>query len=132
MGAIKAILDAIRDALAPRPEPKPIPVRVNARRRPRRYAMVMAVMIVGVILIGIIAPRWVVARMPSGLGVMVGCSIALILGAAFVWLAAAGFDLLGIEERGSAFDRGFNAWKIMIFLAPAAALALRRVQMNEG
>ena len=35
MGAIKAILDAIRDALAPQPEPKPIPVRVKDRRRPR-------------------------------------------------------------------------------------------------
>ncbi len=31
MDAIKAILDAIRDALAPQPEPKRIPVRVNDR-----------------------------------------------------------------------------------------------------
>ena len=94
--------------------------------------MVLAVMIIGVILIGVIVPRQFVARMPSGLGVMIGCSIALILGAAFVWLAAAGFDLAGIEERGSAFDRGFNAWKIMIFLAPAAALSLRKAQQREG
>ena len=33
MGAIKAILDAIRDALAPQPEPKRIPVRVSDRQR---------------------------------------------------------------------------------------------------
>ena len=37
MGAIKAILDAIRDALAPQPEPKRIPIRVNdTRPGPRR------------------------------------------------------------------------------------------------
>ncbi len=36
MGAIKAILDAIRDALAPQPERKRIPVRVNDRYPPRR------------------------------------------------------------------------------------------------
>ena len=37
MGAIKAILDAIRDALAPQPEPKRIPIRVNDRNPgPRR------------------------------------------------------------------------------------------------
>lgn len=36
MGAIKAILDAIRDALAPQPEPKRIPVRVNDNRPGQR------------------------------------------------------------------------------------------------
>jgi len=37
MGAIKAVLDAIRDALAPQPEPKRIPIRVNdTRPGPRR------------------------------------------------------------------------------------------------
>lgn len=94
--------------------------------------MVLAVMIVGVILIGVIAPRWVVARMPSGMGVVIGSLAAMGLGAGFVWLAAAGFDALGVEDRGSAFDRGFNAWKIMIFLAPAAALSLRKAQQKEG
>ncbi|MEM7270066.1 MAG: hypothetical protein AAF401_12560 [Pseudomonadota bacterium] len=94
--------------------------------------MVMAVMILGTLLIGVFVPRMAVARMPSGLGVMVGCAAALALGAGFIWISAAAFNAIGVEETKSAFDRGFNAWKVMIFVAPAVALHMRRGQMKEG
>jgi hypothetical protein len=38
---------------------------------------------------------------------------------------------LRIEEHRSAFNRGFNAWKIMLLIAPASALSARR-KMTAG
>lgn len=92
--------------------------------------MLLALFIFGVILIGWLVPPLVVARMPSKAGFALGCIAALALGAAFIWLGAQAAEALGVEEHRSAFDRGFNAWKIMLLLAPASALHARR-KMTE-
>lgn len=88
--------------------------------------MLLTLFILGVILIGWFTPAAIVARMPTGAGFAIGCAAALLLGAAFIWLGAQAADALGVEERRSAFDRGFNAWKIILLIAPASALAARR------
>jgi len=94
--------------------------------------MVLAIFIVGVVLIGWFAPAFIVSRMPTSGGFAVASIIALALGAGFIWLGAMGADALGIEDQRAAFDRGFNAWKIMLLIAPASALHTRRRQMAEG
>ncbi len=88
--------------------------------------MILGLFILGVVLIGWFVPGLIVSRLQSTTGVVIGCIAALGLGAAFIWLGANVADMMGLEERRSAFDRGFNAWKIMLLLAPAAALAARR------
>ena len=88
--------------------------------------MILGLFILGVVLIGWFAPPIIVNRMPSTKGVILGSILALGLGAAFIWLGAHVAEMLALEERRSAFDRGFNAWKIMLLLAPASALAARR------
>lgn len=93
--------------------------------------MLLTLFILGVILIGWFVPAAIVARMPSGAGFVLGCVAALGLGAAFIWIGAQAAEALGIEEQRSAFDRGFNAWKIMLLIAPASALAARR-KINAG
>ena len=93
--------------------------------------MLLALFILGVILIGWLVPPLIVTRMPSKAGFVLGCAAALGIGAAFIWLGAQAAEALGIEEHRSAFDRGFNAWKIMLLIAPASALHTRR-KMSEG
>lgn len=93
--------------------------------------MLLALFILGVILIGWFVPAIIVSRMPSSAGFALGCISALALGAAFIWVGAQAAEALGIEEHRSAFDRGFNAWKIMLLIAPASALHTRR-KMTAG
>lgn len=93
--------------------------------------MLLTLFILGVILIGWFVPAMIVSRMPSGAGFVLGCIPALVLGAAFIWAGAQAAEALGIEEHRSAFDRGFNAWKIMLLIAPASALSTRR-KMTAG
>ena len=88
--------------------------------------MLLTLFILGVILIGWFVPASIVSRMPSGAGFALGCAAALGIGAAFIWIGALAAESLGVEEHRSAFDRGFNAWKIMLLIAPASALAARR------
>ncbi|GAA0312658.1 hypothetical protein [Rhodovulum strictum] len=88
--------------------------------------MVLVVFILLSILIGWFVPRLLVRRIPGRLAVPVAILAALALGAGAVWLGAQGFDLAGIEDADSAFARGFNAWKIMLLVAPASALQTRR------
>ena len=88
--------------------------------------MLLALFILAIILIGWFVPAAVVARIPGGAGVVLGCAAALLLGAGVIWLGAQAAEALGVEESRSAFDRGFNAWKIMLLIAPASALAARR------
>ena len=93
--------------------------------------MLLGLFILGVILIGWFFPAAIVSRMPSSVGFALGCIVALALGAAFIWAGAQAAEALGIEEHRSAFDRGFNAWKIMLLIAPASALNTRR-KMTAG
>ncbi|MEM8753062.1 MAG: hypothetical protein AAGF90_08805 [Pseudomonadota bacterium] len=78
--------------------------------------------------IGWFVPAVAVKRMPSTLGAVLGVVAALALGAGAVWLTAQAAAALGSGDARAAFDRGFNAWKFMILLAPAAALHARRAQ----
>jgi len=78
------------------------------------------------IAIGWVVPQLMVPRLPARLSVPVAALTALGLGVLAVWLGALVFDALGVEEARLAFDRGFNAWKIMLFVAPASALQARR------
>lgn len=88
--------------------------------------MVLALFILGAILIGWFAPRPIVARLPGATGMAAGIGAALVLGALFIWLGAQAAGALGVEPAQSAFERGLNAWKIMLLVAPAAALHARR------
>ena len=94
--------------------------------------MLLTLFILGVILIGWFTPAAIVARMPTGAGFAIGCAAALLLGAAFIWLGAQAADALGVEERRSAFDRGFNAWKILLLMVPAVALHTNRQLSRDG
>ncbi|MEL6794695.1 MAG: hypothetical protein AAFP78_14640 [Pseudomonadota bacterium] len=76
-------------------------------------------------LIGWFVPAYAAQRMPGAGGLIFGVGAALILGAAAVWLAAQATGLTGADPDAE-FARGFNAWKIMILLAPASALSARR------
>ena len=76
-------------------------------------------------LIGWFIPAYAVRRAPGPVGFVAGVGAALILGVAAVWLAAQATGLSGADPEAE-FARGFNAWKFMILLAPASALAARR------
>ena len=88
--------------------------------------MVLFAFILGVCAIGWLVPQLLVPRLPGGMAVIASSVIALALGAGFVWLGGKTVDALGIEDADSAISRGFNAWKIMLLVAPASALQARR------
>ena len=79
--------------------------------------------------IGWFVPAFAVRKAPGALGVILGVGGALILGVGAVWLAAQATGLTGADPEAE-FARGFNAWKFMILLAPAAALNARRRQKD--
>lgn len=81
--------------------------------------------IIACALIGWFVPGMVVTRIGGTAGFLIGVAAALALGAAAVWLAAQAAGAMGADPAVE-FDRGFNAWKFMILLAPASALAARR------
>ncbi|TCM85732.1 hypothetical protein [Rhodovulum steppense] len=94
--------------------------------------MVLVAFILSSMLISWVVPQLLVRRLPGRLAVPVAILAALLLGAGAVWLGAQGFDLLGVEEAETAFARGFNAWKIMLLVAPASALQARRELRKEA
>ncbi|MEL7466401.1 MAG: hypothetical protein AAFN79_20175 [Pseudomonadota bacterium] len=75
--------------------------------------------------IGWLVPAYAVRRISGALGMIAGIGGALLLGAAAVWLIAKSAGLSGADFDAE-FARGFNAWKIMILLAPASAITERR------
>lgn len=88
--------------------------------------MIFAASIVVIIALGWFVPRAVVKKLDGSLGILMGTGLALALGVAAIW---AGSQIAGILDLGnprSEFDRGFNAWKIMLLLAPASAIHARR------
>ncbi|MEM7057064.1 MAG: hypothetical protein AAF557_05700 [Pseudomonadota bacterium] len=84
--------------------------------------MVLVVFIVLTILIGAVVPQVLVPRLPARHAVLIASVVTLALGAGAVWVGAQIFGALGVEEAGSAFDRGFNAWKLMLLIAPGSAI----------
>lgn len=93
--------------------------------------MMFVVALIACALIGWFVPRLIIARMASAAGAVIGCVVALALGAAAVWLLAQASGALGLGDARAEFDRGFNAWKFMLLLAPAAALDARRRQKGK-
>ena len=84
------------------------------------------------IAVGWIVPRAVVRRLASGWAVVWGSLAALALGAALVWGGAHLAEMLaGVDARTEA-ESALNAWKILLLLAPAAALDARRRQTRNG
>ena len=94
--------------------------------------MVLVVFIILTILIGWAVPRLLVPLLPAGLAVVGASLAALAIGAGAIWIGAQLFGMAGIEEAGSAFERGFNAWKIMLLIAPAVAIHTRRNLKGAG
>ena len=99
----------------------------------RSAEMVLVTFIIVTLAIGAFVPQWLVPLLPENLAVAVVSIATLALGAAAVWVGAQIFAATGIEDAQSAFDRGFNAWKIMLRLAPASALhAVRKLKKEES
>ncbi|MEL6999081.1 MAG: hypothetical protein ACFB03_04770 [Paracoccaceae bacterium] len=93
--------------------------------------MVLGIFIVLTIVIGWGLPQILIPRLPDGMAVLIASVATLAIGAGVVWVGAQIFGALGIEEPQSAFDRGFNAWKLMLLLAPASALHARKTRAKE-
>lgn len=84
------------------------------------------------IVIGWAVPRAVVRRMRSRWSVLWGAVAALALGAGLIFAAAEAVEALGLGEARAEREAALNAWKIMLLLAPAAALDARRRQSGDG
>lgn len=93
--------------------------------------MTFVLFMIGVVAIGWFVPGPIVRRIPGRSGLVVGTLSALGAGVGFIWLAAQAGEAVGLGDAGVEFDRGFNAWKIMLLWAPAAALHHRRAQRNS-
>ncbi|HET7408729.1 MAG TPA: hypothetical protein VFJ13_00880 [Paracoccaceae bacterium] len=84
--------------------------------------MIFLVCIIGTIVIGWFVPQLVLRCLPGKRGVIAGVVAALGTGIGFIWIAAAFGEVVGYGPSEPEFARGFNAWKIMLLWAPAAAL----------
>ncbi|MEM0942591.1 MAG: hypothetical protein AAGI70_01465 [Pseudomonadota bacterium] len=84
--------------------------------------MTLGLFILACCLLGWFVPRVVLDHYTGPWPVVVASGVALALGAAVIWVGAQTFAALGEFDAKTEFDRGFNAWKIMLLLAPAAAL----------
>ncbi len=93
--------------------------------------MVLVVFIVTTIFIGWAVPRYLVPVLPRKIAVVAASVAALACGAGVIWIGAQIFGAAGVEDADSAFDRGFNAWKIMLLIAPAVAIHTLRNQTAE-
>ncbi|MBY8974623.1 hypothetical protein KHP62_02315 [Rhodobacteraceae bacterium NNCM2] len=94
--------------------------------------MTLVLFIIAVILIGWFVPRLVMDRYTGPYAVVIASAVALILGAAVIWFGAQLAAMIGDFDAQTEFDRGFNAWKIMLLIAPASALQRRKHLMNKG
>lgn len=82
--------------------------------------------------LGVLIPKWVVGRMPSGLGIALGAGLALGVGFGVVLGVAEAVAALTGADAKLEFEGGFNAWKLLVFLAPAAGLHFRRQAQKAG
>ena len=81
--------------------------------------------------VGVLIPRLVIARMPTGVGAALAVALALGVGAGVVYAAAPVLGAIRGTDPKLEFEAGFNAWKLLIFLAPAAAIRFRRKAAAE-
>jgi len=88
--------------------------------------MTLVICLILLIPLGLWLPKMAVARMPSGLGILLGAGAALAAGAAVAY--GVGFAMAAIfgTNPTDEVNASFNAWKLLIFLAPAAGLHFRR------
>jgi hypothetical protein len=78
--------------------------------------------------LGIWLPRLGARRLGGDVGAAIGAAGALVVGFGVIWgLAFAVAALTGADATLQS-ESGFNAWKLLIFLAPASALHIRRQQ----
>ncbi|MEO0679583.1 MAG: hypothetical protein AAF192_04110 [Pseudomonadota bacterium] len=96
--------------------------------------MTLVICLILIVPLGVWLPKLIVGRMPSGLGVLLGAGAAMAAGAAIAY----GLGFLVASATGSnavdEINAAFNAWKLLIFLAPAAGLHYRRqaAKAEEG
>jgi len=88
--------------------------------------MILFLSIPVMIVIGWVVPRAVVRRMRSRWSVLWGSLLALGLGAGFIFAGAEVAEAFGLGDARTEREAALNAWKIMLLLAPAAALDARR------
>lgn len=91
--------------------------------------MIFLASIIGAIAIGWFVPLLGVRYLPGKRGMVAGVVAALAAGVAFIWLAAEFGEAINYGPSEPEFERSFNAWKIMLLWAPAAALHHRRKEM---
>ena len=88
--------------------------------------MTLLICLVLLVPLGVLVPKWIVGRMPSALGIALGAAVALGLGFGVVMGVAEGVAAMTGADAKLEFESGFNAWKLLVFLAPAAGLHFRR------
>lgn len=88
--------------------------------------------LVGILLIGWFIPQAILWRANFKFAAFLAVVCALVSGALFIRLGAQIAGLIGIGDAAAEFERGFNAWKIMIFLAPASAIQAQSRKKNRG
>ena len=93
--------------------------------------MILWGFIVVTLAIGWVVPRLVIDRVSVRYPILLSSAVACALGAAVIWLGAQAAGALGLGDAQTEFDRGFSAWKIMLLLAPAAALHRQKQRAAE-
>lgn len=88
--------------------------------------MTLVLFIIAVVLIGWIVPRLVVDHYAGPVQILVASVVALAIGAGVIWIGAQVAEIVANYDAQTEFDRGFNAWKIMLLIAPASALHRRK------
>lgn len=93
--------------------------------------MTLVLGLIAVIPLGWYLPRMGHARLGGLVGAAIGVAAALILGFAAIFVLAQAVAALRGSEAKLEFEAGLNAWKLLILLAPASALNVRRQARRE-
>jgi hypothetical protein len=88
--------------------------------------MLFIFFLVGSLTIGWFVPQAILRHANFRFAGVLAVICALFTGALFIWIGAQAVGLLGFGDAKNEFERGFNAWKIMLFLAPASAIQAQR------
>ncbi|SHL87829.1 hypothetical protein SAMN05443432_103240 [Roseovarius litoreus] len=94
--------------------------------------MLFFVFIIGILAIGWYVPQAIVNNARFRFAALLAVLSALLLGALFIWTGSQIFGVLGFGDAKKEFERGFNVWKVMLFLAPAAALHAQRSLYSDN
>ncbi|MEM7671358.1 MAG: hypothetical protein AAF317_19910 [Pseudomonadota bacterium] len=72
--------------------------------------------------VGWFVPLWLQPYVPAKSFVLISSLAAIVAGVAATFALAQLLGITGIADAGEEWERGFNAWKIILLWAPAAAL----------